>query len=277
MAPSSIPPNPFLLLSGNQAFLERKRSKPCVGPGTVPATIVVAAVVLGLFVFPLFFLLREASLHSQLATLRKQGQRIEAVVLEQHQEGRKLGRICSFSYSFRLPAAPGGGPATTIDGQDETAAQCCTWFEDHSPEFCTPKGTHPCDRGSVMVYYDPANPKINRLDQDRPKSGLWIAAGLTGLTGTIVAVVFGMMLRGWSRLRRLGSKGQRIVGTVRSAKVARAKGNRIELVYAFVTPDGHEIEGKVKEFWDNPAGTPPPMPGAPLVVLYVDDLLHKVL
>jgi hypothetical protein len=100
---------------------------------------------------------------------------------------------------------------------------------------------------------------------------------LSSVTGAIVAVVFGMILREWSRMSRLGSKGKRIVGTVRSAKVARAKGNRIELVYAFTTPEGLEVEGKVKEFWDNPAGTPPPMPGAPLVVLYVDDKLHKVL
>jgi hypothetical protein len=85
------------------------------------------------------------------------------------------------------------------------------------------------------------------------------------------------LARVFLRNRTFGEKGKRIAGVVTSAHISRSKANKIDLQYKFTNPAGQDVEGKIVEFWDNPAGTPPPMPGTPLMVLYLDDRDHKVL
>lgn len=267
--------DPFLLLAGNKEFLAGRRSRPCFGPGTVPAAIIAALLALVLFAVPLVVLVFELMAHAQLRSLRGSGQRTEAVVMEIHQESRKLGRVCQVAYSFRLPQQPKSTPST--DGADELPAAFCTWFEDHSQELCTPKGIHPCDRGSVTVVFDPNRPTRSMIDHDRSPTKLWIAAAATVLLGVIAVWVGLVVARIFLRNRMFGARGKRISGVVTSALISRSKANKIDLQYTFCNPSGQEIEGKIVEFWDNPAGTPPPMPGTPLMVLYIDDRLHKVL
>lgn len=270
-----VQPDPFLLLAGNKEFLAGRRTRPCLGPGIVPAAAIGACLALVLFVVPLLILVGDAMAHAHLRSLRNGGQRVEAVVMGIHQEAQKLGRVCQVAYQFRLPQQPKSTPPT--DGADELPAAFCTWFEDHSQELCTPKGIHPCDRGSVMVVYDAGRPAKSMVDHDRASMRMWIAAAAAVLFGAIAAWVGSIIARIFLRNRMFGAKGKRIGGKVLSAHISRAKANKIDLQYMFTNPAGQEIEGKIVEFWDNPAGTPPPMPGTPLMVLYVDDRDHKVL
>jgi hypothetical protein len=106
---------------------------------------------------------------------------------------------------------------------------------------------------------------------------MWIGLAVTLVTGAIAGFVLATIVRELTRKRRLGSHAKRISGVVSSAKVPHSKGGRIELLYAFANPEGVVIEAKAKDFWDNPAGTPPPMPGTPLVIMYVNDRHYEVL
>jgi hypothetical protein len=275
--PPTLPEGPFLLLPANRAFLDGKKPRPSFGPGSVTAALGVLALFLGIFALPAFFLAREGLQHAELGRLRRQGQRAEAIVADTHLESGRLGSSCTVVYHFRAPAPGKAGQGDRVDGSEQVAAQFCPMFEDHNPELCTPKGIHPCDRGAVTVLFDPRDPRVNRVDHDRPKGKLWTAAAFSALTGALFVAVAAWLARTWLRQRRLASSGRKIDGVVVAARVSRAKGNKIDLHYGLVTPDGREIEGQVTEFWDHPAGTPPPMPGTPLMVLYVDDRLHKVL
>jgi hypothetical protein len=268
------PPEPFFLLARNKDFVDGRRKYPCFGPGTVPAALVVSVLALGLFVLPLVFLLREVSSLSEMSALRSTGVRTEAVVVELHQEGRSPGRVCSVSYNYTLPDQPKG---PRIDGHDRVAAEFCTWFEDHAQQLCSPAGPHPCDRGSIMVIHDPAGAGHSRIDFDRSRLALWISGAAAAVTGALLLLLAGALLRIWRRNCRLGAEGKRLAGEVVSARVARSKANKLDLHYVFLTPDGRELEGEIEEFWDQPPGTPPPFPSTPLVVLYVDDGFHKVL
>jgi hypothetical protein len=267
--------DPFLLLAGNKEFLAGRRSRPVLGPGTVPAAAIGASLALVLFTVPLVLLVFELLAHMQLRSLRGGGQRAEAVVMEIHKEPRKLGHVCLVAYQFRQPQQPKTAPA--IDGADELPPGFCTWFEDHSQELCTPKGIHPCDRGSVMVVYDGARPSKSMVDHDRGTTRMWITGAVALFFGAIAAWVGVIVARIFLRNRMFAARGKRVGGFVTSAHISRSKANKIDLQYVFSNPAGQEIEGKIVEFWDKPAGTPPPMPGTPLMVLYVDDRCHKVL
>jgi hypothetical protein len=117
---------------------------------------------------------------------------------------------------------------------------------------------------------------------DLPPSEQW-TLNMMRFAPAVLALINGaglvVLRKKQCRDHRFRAEGRLLEGQVVtcSATQSSESGYLVELSYSFLTPDGRTLEGKGSERREDLKGTPLPMPGTPVSVLYVDNKLHKVL
>jgi hypothetical protein len=129
----------------------------------------------------------------------------------------------------------------------------------------------------ISVRYLPGDPNTSRVmndDRDNPILMLIFMALFIIIPG-IVAIV---MIRFYFRMRRLAAGGQLIAGKITEAKGSRVKGGyQVGVRYTFLSPEGESLKGYETGIRNDLRNQMLPDAGTPVVVLYLNSRLYKML
>jgi hypothetical protein len=247
-------PDVFLLDPRHEAFLAG------TGPGPLPEkntrVMVGFAFVFALFGAPMLSL----TVHDarQQILLDRAGAPAIAQVLAKREDDSDDATSYLVRYRFR---APGGQPVEA----------------ERSVRRRTYRHLQPGDR--LAIHYLPGEPGVSRVDE--PGAGrqvLW--AG--GFMAAWMAAVLGLNAWAWPpflRDRRL-RRGCRIL----RGRVVAAGGQRdgdgdfnLQLDYAFDSPEGRALGGRIRAVREDLADARPPAPGTPLAIAYADERTFRPL
>jgi hypothetical protein len=255
MKPSAGGP-PFVLFPFNQRFLNGTSDR-IAWFNNAQLSHVLSAV--GVVVGALFAVILAASLPGWLDRLRFDREAVPAtgyVVSLSEERGRRR----TYYVVYRIATGPeGGGP--------ERKARVDKGLHDR---------LRPGD--AVAVRCLPGDPATSRLDGEEGGTNLFT---LLVFGGFAAPGVFGLrhLIRVRNRARRLARDGQALTGEVRdcTGRKQRKGGYIVELRFAFREPGGQDLEAAEEAERRDLLGQPLPLPGTPVVVLFVDEKCYQVL
>jgi hypothetical protein len=129
----------------------------------------------------------------------------------------------------------------------------------------------------ISVHYLPGDPNTSRVmndNRDNPILMLIFMALFILIPG--IGVIG--MLWVYFRMRRLAAGGQLIAGKITEAKGSRVKGGyQVSVRYTFLTPEGESLKGYETGIRNDLRDQILPDAGTPVVVLYLNNRLYKML